>query len=147
MHTIVLPAYTTALQEVLNNHIINRSSVYMTKSVNSDKSIAGAGLIGSSGSYDTDTHTDLKLLDEINLYGTRVCSSSYYDAPGGTTQFKIFQLVPTYIISKTEENPRQTYWLSAVTSLEHFATCSNTGCSYFEYASQKAGIRPYFLIG
>lgn len=91
--------------------------------------------------------SDIELMNEIMVYGTRILS------PGndGTTvsslqtinnsQLALFQLNPRMI--KT----RATYWLRDVVSSSRFANVNTYGYATYNNATISLGVRPVFAIG
>jgi hypothetical protein len=148
MHKTVLPTYATALQSVLNNHIITHNS-WLTSSVStSGNSMAGRGLTGYA-SGNTWTDVQLCLMNEVQLYGSVVYSSSWYDIGERNRQLALFQLAPELKVAHLGKGStsRQWYWLSAVANSASFANCSGIGGSDCSGAGNSGGVRPLFLIG
>jgi hypothetical protein len=147
MHQTTLPIYATALQSALNNHLISHN-VLMSSATGSNASIAGAGYTGNSSSWEW-VSTYLCLMDEVELYGSRVFSSSFYDMGERNRQFNLFKLAPEYMVARQGKGgSRCTFWLSAVASSTSFAYCdSNGGADHCLGASASFGVRPSFLIG
>jgi hypothetical protein len=147
MHTNILPVYAEALQTAFKNHILTYRSL-LTTAINADlDSNAGAGWKGASTNWEW-KDTVLRLMNEVNLYGSTVLSSSFYDTGANNTQFALFRHNPAALIAGLGNGgARQWWWLSAVASSTSFATCSSYGLSGYCYASALSGIRPYFLIG
>ena len=78
MHTTVLPVYAAALQKALNNHIISHRELLTTAVSTTGNSNAGAGQIGYASSWEWKDCL-LRLMSEIQIYGSTVLSSSFYD--------------------------------------------------------------------
>jgi hypothetical protein len=146
MHQTTLPIYATALQSALDNHLLAHK-VLMSNATASNASNAGAGYSGNSSGWEW-VETYLCLMDEVNLYGSRVFSSSFYDMGERNTQFALFKLAPELMVAGLGKGgSRQWYWLSAVTSSTYFADCYYNGDSNSYTASYASGVRPCFLIG
>ena len=150
MWETVIPLYNTAFGSVFGRHLLSHITL-LTKVMNADlASNAGAGLKGASsdwGAYDT----KLSLLSEIQVYGSKVFSSSFYDIGSDNLQFPLFALDPTARISGSggtgNVNTLQWYWLRNVASASRFASIDSGGASSYSDASGNLGVRPYFLIG
>ncbi len=147
MHKEILPVYAAALQSALKNHIMSHRSL-LTKGISeTGASNAGAGYTGYTNGWDW-YDTLLSLMSEVQLYGSTVFSSSFYDVGERNKQFNLFLFDPTKKVAGAGHNgSRMWYWLSAVSSASAFARCFNLGYSSFCSASAEGGVRPYFLIG
>ena len=89
----------------------------------------------------------VKLMSEIQVYGSTVLSSSFYDTGCDNIQFPLFRLAPNLKVAGLGHNgSRWWYWLSAVVSAAAFAYCYGDGCSDCNAAGD-GGVRPYFCIG
>lgn len=147
MFTDVLPVYSAALQSALNNHIITHRSLLTNAVSTTGNSNAGAGFTGYASNWAW-TDVTLSLMSEIQLYGSTVFSSSFYDTGERNTQFNLFRHNPAMkIAGKGHSGSRYWYWLSAVASASAFAFCGNDGVSGNYSASAEGCVRPYFLIG
>ena len=147
MVTTTLPIYATALQTALNNHIISHRSMLTNSIATTGNSNAGAGFVGYSNNFAW-TDTLLSLMSEIQLYGSTVFSSSFYDIGECNTQFNLFRHDPAKkIAGRGHGGERAWYWLSAVASASAFALCNSYGVGGNTYASDGGCVRPYFLIG
>lgn len=147
MHQTTLPIYAEALKTALNNHIITHRSLLSNGVSTTGDSNAGAGYTGYANGwawYDT----VLSLMSEIQVYGSTVLSSSFYDTGERNKQFSLFMLNPAMKIAGQGHNgSRMWYWLSAVVSASAFARCNDYGYSNRHNASAGGCVRPYFLIG
>ena len=84
---------------------------------------------------------------EIQVYGSTVLSSSFYDTGNANIQFPLFRLAPNLKVAGLGHNgSRMWYYLSAVVSAAAFADCYNGGSSYNYSAAGDGGVRPYFCI-
>ena len=147
MVTTTLPIYATALQTALKNHIITHRSLLTNSVATTGNSNAGAGHVGYSNNWAW-TDTLLSLMSEIQLYGSTVLSSSFFDTGERNTQFNLFRHNPSAkIAGQGHGGGRMWYWLSAVVSASAFAYCSSDGFSFNHGASAEGCVRPYFLIG
>ena len=147
MVTTTLPIYATALQTALKNHIITHRSLLTNSVATTGNSNAGAGHVGYSNNWAW-TDTLLSLMSEIQLYGSTVLSSSFFDTGERNTQFNLFRHNPAAkIAGQGHGGGRMWYWLSAVVSASAFAYCYYNGGSNSNSASAEGCVRPYFLIG
>ena len=147
MYTTVLPVYQAALQTALNNHILSHRELLTTAVSTTGNSNAGAGLTGYASNW---VWKDclIRLMSEIQVYGSTVLSSSFYDTGNANIQFPLFRLAPNLKVAGLGHNgSRMWYWLSAVVSAAAFALCSLDGSSRSYNAAGDGGVRPYFCIG
>ena len=147
MHTKVLPVYAAALQNVLNNHIITHRELLTTAVSATGNSNAGAGYTGYASAWEWQD-CQLRLMSEIQIYGSTVFSSSFYDTGNANIQFPLFRLAPNLKVAGLGHNgSRMWTWLSAVVSAAAFARCGSYGNSGSSDAAGEGGVRPYFCIG
>lgn len=143
IHTTTLPKYATALNEVLDNHIIE---ICDTFSYDLDSSLENANAPELSGvmtswDYDSEYPTHLTLLTERELYGAPAYSSGPCEVGFETSQLPLFRLDPSAKITGSW------YWLKDVACSSAFCGCSNYGLANCYYAGDSGGVRPRFLIG
>lgn len=147
MHTNVLPVYYAALNAALDSHILTHSRLLSNSVATSGTSMAGAGLVGYANNW-TWADVNLCLMSEIMLYGSTVCSSSFYDTGDACLQLPLFALNPemkrAYL--GCDSGSRYNFWLCAVASSPFFAYCSDNGGANSTGASYSHGVRPYFLF-
>ena len=148
LHQLVLPVYATALQKPLENHILTYKDLLSNKQSASGSSMAGAGYTGYASGWEW-ASVQLRLMSEVQVYGTTVFSSSFFDVGAANLQLPLFQLDPTAKVAGSggTGDGRQWYWLSAVVSTTYFAHVDNRGNSTYNSASTSLGVRPLFLIG
>ena len=147
MYTKVLPVYAAALQTALNNHILSHRELLTTAVSTTGNSNAGAGLTGYASNWEWKDCL-VKLMSEIQVYGSTVLSSSLYDTGCDNIQFPLFRLAPNLKVAGLGHNgSRWWYWLSAVVSAAAFARCRGYGHSDSSGAAGDGGVRPYFCIG
>lgn len=152
MWTTILPVYKDALQSALGNHILEHKTL-LTNTIGADlNSNAGAGFKGASSNWAW-TSTYLSLLSEIQVYGSNVFSSSFYDTGCDNLQLPLFALDPTAKVCKlggtddASASNRYWYWLRNVASASGFAGVGDIGNSDYSSASSSSGVRPLFCIG
>lgn len=140
MHQTVLPCYAASLKTALNNHVLSHRT-WLTKTVNtSTPSMAGAGSTGAATVCDWAT-VDLQLMNEVQVYGTTVWSSSAYDV--GTDNRKL----PVFDFITPVQFGRYFFWLRSVVSSTAFAGCYYLGVAGYGAASYAYYVRPLILFG
>lgn len=140
MHQITLPCYAKSLKTVLGNHLLSHKT-WLTTTVNtSTPSMAGAGMTGAASASAWKT-TELQLMNEVQLYGSTVWSSSAYDVGVDNEKLPVFNFI----------NPvhfgRNYFWLRSVVSSTNFANCNTYGTAGTSYASGASSVRPLILFG
>lgn len=148
MWTEVLPIYNTAFGNVFGSHLLSHRTLLSSTINATGNSNAGAGFVGCSSNWAW-TDTQLSLLSEIQVYGSNVFSSSFYDTGCDNLQLPLFALDPTAKVCGKggTGTGRQWYWLRNVASATSFANVHYHGYSYNDGASDPSGVRPLFLIG
>lgn len=142
MHTETLPVYAEALQTALNNHIISHRELLSTAVSTTGNSNAGAGFTGYASGWAWKDCL-LRLMSEIQVYGSTVLSSSFYDTGNANIQFPLFRLAPNLKVAGLGHNgSRMWYYLSAVVSAAAFARCNLIGYSCGSSAAGDGGVRP-----
>lgn len=82
------------------------------------------------------------LMSEVEVYGSAICGSSFFDVGTAKAQLPLFALAPHLI------NPGRFYWwLRAVVSSTDFAFVDGGGAASGSDASGTFGVRPRFIIG
>lgn len=140
MHQITLPCYAKSIKTMLGNHLLSHKT-WLTTTVNtSTPSMAGAGMTGAASASAWET-TELQLMNEVQLYGSTVWSSSAYDVGVDNEKLPVFNFI----------NPvhfgRNNFWLRSVVSSTFFAYCTGAGAAYSNYASTAGSVCPLILFG
>ena len=149
----VLNTYANAFASALgSSHLITRRALLSNAVNTSNPSMAGNGYMGASsdwGWYDV----RLQLLSEIQVYGSTVFSSSFYDTGCDHSQLPYFLFNPAGKICKaggtddvTSSN-KQWWWLKDVVSGANFALVSYYGLADYYSAADAGGVRPFLVIG
>lgn len=141
MHQTTLPAVANNLKKVLGNHLLERR-VLLSNSINANLSSgAGAGWQGSTNNWAWYS-AFCTLMSEIQVYGSIVFSSSFFDVGEACYQLPIFRFANhTY-------QARFGFWLRAVSSASAFAIAYDGGYAYSSHASYAdIGVRPLITIG
>jgi len=140
MHQTVLPCYANSLRTALNNHLLSYRTILSNAVNTSTPSMAGAGITGAASGWEWTT-VELQLMNEVQVYGTTVWSSSAYDVGVDNRQLPVFKFI----------NPvhfgRLTFWLRSVVSSTGFAFCNSYGCANNYVASDESYVRPLILFG
>lgn len=140
MHQITLPCYAKSLKTALGNHLLAHKT-WLTTTVNtSTPSMAGAGTKGASSASAWET-TELQLMNEVQLYGTMVWSSSAYEVGVDNEKLPVFNFI------NPVQYGRNIVWLRSVVSSTYFAYCNHNGGVYYNGASNAYYVRPLILFG
>ena len=139
MHTTKLPALVTKLQTVLGSHLKKRR-VIVSNSVNTSlASMAGAGWTGATSGWEwADAYAVLP--SEVEVYGSTVFSSSFYDVGEACQKLPIFNFInPVYF------SPWY-FWLRAVADSTYFCLVYTNGDAGYGSASYSYGVRPLIYL-
>lgn len=131
---------TDYITPVFGDHIIEYSAL-LTNGINPTGYNRTGANTGCSNSYDW-YNRKLDLMDECEVYGCPIHSSSSEDCGTAYTQLPLFALAPQYIL--TDES----YWLKDVSTATSYACVGKGGIAYALWtAAGHLGVRPRFLIG
>ena len=86
-------------------------------------------------------HGIVDLMNEVQVYGSIVWSSSGYETGSDNCQLPLFRLAPEFITNRS-----YWYWLRNITNASCFAGVSYDGSSFYFNASATVGVRPCFYI-
>lgn len=140
MHQITLPCYAKSLKTALGNHLLAHKTWLTTTVSTSTPSMAGAGITGASSASAWET-TELQLMNELQIYGTMVWSSSAYEVGVDNEKLPVFNFI------NPVQYGRYNVWLRSVVSSTAFAICYDSGVAYNPGASYVAYVRPLILFG
>lgn len=153
MHNIVLPKYATAISNAIgSSHLIKRTTVLSNDMNPTTASCAGGGHTGASTGWEW-YETYLQLLSEVQVYGTNVLSSSFFDTGESNLQLPLFKLDSGAKVCKiggtdtVNASNRTWWWLKNVADSMGFCHVGNGGNSGYVWASDSCGVRPIFCIG
>lgn len=148
MRTDILLAYQTALETAHGNHLLNRRVLVSNAMDSTFYSMAGANFKGASKGWEW-MDSKLDLLSEVQVYGSTVLSSSFYDVGTDNLQLPLFRLDPSAKVCGKggTGSGRNWWWLKAVASAAGFCDVDLHGSSYYDYAGYSRGVRPLFVIG
>ena len=129
---------TDYITPVFGNHIIEYRA-FLTNGINPTG-------YNSSGTNDGCSNScawfsrKLDLMDECEVYGCPIHSSSAFDCGSAYTQLPLFALAPQYILSD------ESYWLKDVSTSHSYASVTNSGIADGAWTAVILGVRPRFLI-
>lgn len=147
MFNIHLPAYQVAISDSLDGCILTTKEL-LTNTMNDTRVSGGcSGWTGASSNWRWYNST-ISLLNEVEVYGTRIVSSSMHDVGNRCMQLPGFSLNPTLKIKGLGDGGYRTdWWLSAVADSENFAIVGGYGEASYNVASYYCGIVPKVLFG
>jgi hypothetical protein len=140
MHQTTLPCYAKSLKTALNNHLLSHRTILSNTVNTSTPSMAGAGFTGASTNWAWVT-TELQLMTEQQVYGTRAWTSSAYDIGIDYRILPVFNFINPVLFG------RGYYWFRSVVSSTNFAGCSYDGFASSFGASNAYYVRPLILFG
>jgi hypothetical protein len=140
MHQTTLPCYAKSLKTALNNHLLSHRTILSNTVNTSTPSMAGAGFTGASTKWEWVT-TELQLMTEQQVYGTRAWTSSAYDIGIDYSVLPVFNFINPVLFG------RNYFWLRSVASSTNFAFCTNYGSATNYSASSAHYVRPLILFG
>ena len=148
MWKTVLPTYATAINSALNGHLLTHRTLLTNSMSSSTPSMAGAGWNGASNNWEW-IDTKLSLMNEVQLYGSTILSSSFFDVGCDNLQLPLFRLNPRSKIAGQggTDDGRMWYWLRAVAASTAFCRCGLDGGAGLGSAGTSGGVRPLFCIG
>ncbi len=142
MNTTTIPAVLTNFTKVLSTHLLSRYELLSSTVNTSTTSMAGAGLTGAT-TNNAWTAVQACLPNEIEVYGTMVCSSSWREAGTSNRQLPLFRFRAVNHNTDSDEY----WWLRSVVSSSCFAYVSRYGYAYYSVASNYFGVRPLICVG
>lgn len=144
----VLDNYITP---VFGNHVIEIRNL-LTRGINA----TGYNRYGTNSGCSNEVRwysRKVDLMNEVQVFGSIIWSSSGYDIGSDNCQLPLFRLAPEFIADRSYENlhkdedPELTwYWLRDIASASRYAGVDTYGNSSSYLASKAAGVRPYFYI-
>lgn len=140
MHQTTLPCYAKSLKTALGNHLLSHRTILPNAINASTPSMAGAGLTGASSGWSWVT-TELQLMNEVQLYGVTIWTSSAYDVGCDCEKLPVFNFINGVQYS------RGYFWLRSVVSSTLFAYCSINGDATYYGASFALYVRPLIIFG
>ena len=129
---------TDYITPVFGDHIIEYSAL-LTNGINPTGYNRTGANTGCSNSCDW-YNRKLDLMDECEVYGCPIHSSSSEDCGLAYPQLPLFALAPQYIPNG------EAYWLKDVSTATSYACVSGGGIAYALWTAAFNGVRPRFLI-
>ena len=153
VHKTKLPVYLSAIESVFGGSHVIEFDDSLTTEVDTTK--APDGYIDKMGRSSAISNYEIKirLMNEVQVYGCKVASSSLYDISSSGSQLPLFALSPEMIIagesgtSEPSSSEIYFYWLSSVLSSETFVSSGLRGPSYNGGSMTNYGLRPIWIIG
>ena len=139
MHTTTLVTVANNLKNALGNRLLERRVLLSNSMDTSIASRAGGGYTGASNNWAW-TSAYCTLLTEVQVYGSTVFSSSFYDVGEGCSQLPLFKFINHVYFG------RYAFWLRAVASFMSFAFAGNQGAAGVDGALGAYAIRPLITI-
>lgn len=140
MHQITLPCYAKSLKIALENHLLSHRALLSNAIDASILSMAGAGFTGASSGWEW-TATELQLMTEQQVYGTRAWTSSGYDVGIDYRKLPVFDYINPVPLG------RDSFWLRSVASSTSFTYCHSSSFANYSGASYVTRVRPLILFG
>ena len=141
MYTTTLPSILdTYITPVFGSHVIEIRNL-LTTGINASGYNRWGTSSGCSNAWDWRSRK-VDLMNEVQVYGSIVWSSSGYETGSDNCQLPLFRLAPEFITNKSGW-----YWLRNITNAACFAGVGNDGGSANAIASTITGVRPCFYIG
>lgn len=140
MYTTTLPSILdTYITPVFGSHVIEIRNL-LTKGINA----TGYNRYGTNSGCSNDWawySRKVDLMNEVQVYGSIVWSSSGYETGSDNCQLPLFRLAPEFITNRS-----YWYWLRNITNASCFACVTTRGDSGINNASAAGGVRPCFYI-
>lgn len=147
MFNIHLPAYRTAISDSLGGYILTSYNLLSNTMNNTLISGGCSNLNGASSNWSWYAST-ISLLNEVEVYGARIVSSSHFDVGNRCMQLPGFSLNPALKIKGMGNGgARNDWWLSTVVNYDSFALAGGFGEAAYNIASYSCGIVPRVLFG
>lgn len=140
MHQTILPCYAASFSTALENHVHTWRDRLSTEMTAATPSMAGGGLNGSATAWDW-KDTNIRLMNEAQVYGTGIWSSSAYDYGCENRQLAVFRFISPV------QYERAYCWLSSVVSSTYFAIVSYYGHAACDGAGYAVCVRPLIVFG
>lgn len=140
MHQTILPCYAASLSTALEGHVRTYRDTLTTAMTAATPSMAGNGLDGASTTRAWQD-TNIRLMNEVMVYGCRPWSSSGNDIGCDNRQLGVFRFISPI------QYERAHYWLSSVVSSTAFALVSGNGYAYYYSAGDADSVRPLIVFG
>ena len=141
MYTTTLPSILdTYITPVFGNHVIEIRNL-LTTSINATGYNRYGTNTGCSNNWAWYSRK-VDLMNEVQVFGSIVWSSSGYETGSDNCQLPLFRLAPEYITNRS-----YWYWLRTVVDSSRFANVDYSGFNDCAGTSATGGVRPCFYIG
>ena len=140
MHTTVMATVTSKLNAVLGSHLLTRDILISNAVDTSKTSGAYSGWTGASSDWEW-IATRCELMSEVEVYGSRILSSSFFDIGEGCMKLPVFNFI------NHVHYLRASFWLRGVPDSTLFCIADGSGIAVSYNASYSYGVRPLILIG
>lgn len=140
MHQTILPCYAASFSTALENHVRTWRDRLSTEMTAATPSMAGGGLNGSATAWDW-KDTNIRLMNEAQVYGTGIWSSSAYDYGCENRQLAVFRFISPIQYERVHS------WLSSVVSSTYFAGVYSYGGAVYYGAGAAYYVRPLIVFG
>ena len=141
MYNTVLPlVLSTYITPVFGNHVLTYYT-RLTQSVNTSPYNRYGTNTGATNNRWALVSRKIDLMNENQVFGSVIWSSSGYEVGTDNVQFPLFRLKSEFI-----DNQQSSYWLRTIVKSTQFASVEHS-YSNSKDASNLAGVRPYFYIG
>lgn len=138
MHLTTLPCYATSFKTALNNHILTHEDRLTSQMDDALPSMSGIGTSGASTNF-TWEKLELELMNEIQLFGTMIWSSSALECGMGLQKFQVFNFV------NTANN--HNFWLRTISGKDRYVKTNNLGLPLSQVQNGTAGVCPLMMFG
>ncbi len=138
-NTTIPDILTNNITPVFSNHIL-QFHVRVTNSINKTGYNRFGTATGCSNTIEAVTRST-DLMNEVQVFGTIVYSSSGADVDADNVQFPLFRLAPEFIMTT-----KNYCWLKSIASNDRFCVIGSGGRASTYLASVSYDVRPYFYI-
>ena len=131
----------TAIESVFGAAHVLTVRELLSSDMNASAASPGySGWQGVASSWALSSHK-VRLMSEVEVYGTRVWSGSY-DIGSANEQFPLFRLMPQLATGLHYD-----YWLSGIAGAVLACDVNRYGLAYNDHPSHALGVRVRFLVG
>lgn len=123
----ILPLVNTDLG---STHLLGISRL-LSNGINTSATNRSVSYTGASSGWDTETNSKICELGEIQVFGTVICGSSFYDVGSESRQLEVFQKY-----SHTDLFGNRSFWLKDVGSSERAVFANASGFSNIDNVLQ-----------
>ncbi len=139
-HTTTCPAIANALSTVLGSYLLSNNLLFTTAMNENIPSMMGGNYQGASVNW-TSSSSQCELPNEVQIYGSMICSSSFFDVGEANEKLAVFNFI------NPVEYARFAIWLRDVSSATAFTNVNGSGVAVSSGASTNRALRPLIYIG